>query len=137
LPVEIREFEEPVTVRLLATAKKNPQPAGLPLRVHASSRNGVAVLAGVSTCPLPRKDARDVPMAKPYRHAMTEDKLLRVNPSDNEIAEVATGPQRGRFRGETLRGSGSGPGSATRRAETDRTGSDRRTDAGTSVRRGG
>jgi hypothetical protein len=31
---------------------------------------------------------RDVPEVKPYYHAMTEDKLLIVNPSDHKIADV-------------------------------------------------
>src|ERR1700692_3268285 len=36
---------------------------------------GTAIPAGVSTYPLPRQAARDVPAVKPYRYAMLQDKL--------------------------------------------------------------
>ncbi|WP_291695000.1 hypothetical protein [Bradyrhizobium sp.] len=41
---------------------------------------------------MPRKAARDVPAVSPYRYAMTQDKLLLVNPSDNRIANVLSKP---------------------------------------------
>jgi Protein of unknown function (DUF1236) len=49
---------------------------------------GQAVPSTISTYPLPRKAARDVPAVKPYRYAMTENKVLIVNPSDHKIADV-------------------------------------------------
>ena len=66
---------------------------------HAANQNapsdfnaavGMAIPAGVSTYPLPRQAARDVPAVKPYRYAMLQDKLLIVNPSDQKIADVVT-----------------------------------------------
>jgi Protein of unknown function (DUF1236) len=66
---------------------------------HAAKQNapsnfnaavGTAIPAGVSTYPLPRRAARDVPVAKPYRYAMLQDRLLIVNPSDKKIADVVT-----------------------------------------------
>jgi len=66
---------------------------------HAANQNapsgfnpavGAAIPAGVSTYPLPRQAARDVPAVRPYRYAMLQDKLLIVNPSDNKIADVVT-----------------------------------------------
>jgi hypothetical protein len=47
---------------------------------------------GLNTYPMPRKAARDVPAVRPYRYAMTQDKLLLVNPSDNKIANVVSKP---------------------------------------------
>lgn len=49
---------------------------------------GTAIPSGISTYPLPRRVARDVPAVKPYRYAMLQDKVLIVNPSDNKIADV-------------------------------------------------
>jgi hypothetical protein len=49
---------------------------------------GEAIPSGVSTYPLPRQARRDVPAVKPYRYAMTQDKVLIVNPSDKKIADV-------------------------------------------------
>jgi hypothetical protein len=66
---------------------------------HAANQNapsdfnpavGTAIPDGVTTYPLPRRAARDVPAAKPYRYAMLQDKLLIVNPSDKMIADVVT-----------------------------------------------
>jgi hypothetical protein len=66
---------------------------------HAAKQNapsnfnaavGAAIPAGVNTYPLPRRAARDVPAAKPYRYAMLQDRLLIVNPSDKKIADVVT-----------------------------------------------
>ena len=66
---------------------------------HAANQNapsdfnpavGTAIPDGVNTYPLPRRAARDVPAAKPYRYAMLQDKLLIVNPSDQKIADVVT-----------------------------------------------
>jgi hypothetical protein len=51
---------------------------------------GTAIPDGVTTYPLPRRAARDVPAAKPYQYAMLQDKLLIVNPSDKMIADVVT-----------------------------------------------
>jgi hypothetical protein len=53
---------------------------------------GTAVPNGLNTYPMPRQAARDVPMARPYRYAMTENKVLIVNPSDHKIADVVTKP---------------------------------------------
>jgi opacity protein-like surface antigen len=53
---------------------------------------GAAVPNSIKTHPMPRQAARDVPAAKPYRYAMTEDKLLIVNPGDHRIADVVTKP---------------------------------------------
>jgi hypothetical protein len=49
---------------------------------------GAAIPSGISLYPLPRQAARDVPAVKPYRYAMTQDKVLIVNPSDKKIADV-------------------------------------------------
>ena len=49
---------------------------------------GEALTSSISTYPLPRKAARDVPAARPYHYAMTQDKVLLVNPSDKKIADV-------------------------------------------------
>jgi hypothetical protein len=66
---------------------------------HAANQNapsdfnaavGMAIPAGVSTYPLPRQAARDVPAVKPYRYTMLQDKVLIVNPSDKKIADVVT-----------------------------------------------
>ena len=51
---------------------------------------GATIPSGVSTYPLPRRAARDVPAVKPYRYAMLQDKLVIVNPNDNKIADVVT-----------------------------------------------
>ncbi|WGS20132.1 MULTISPECIES: DUF1236 domain-containing protein [unclassified Bradyrhizobium] len=51
---------------------------------------GAVVPSSVSTYPLPRRARRDVPEVRPYRYAMTQDKVLIVNPSDNKIADVVT-----------------------------------------------
>jgi hypothetical protein len=64
---------------------------------HATGQNapadfnaavGTEVPSSMSTYPLPRRAARDVPAVKPYRYAMTQDKVLIVNPSDHKIADV-------------------------------------------------
>jgi Protein of unknown function (DUF1236) len=49
---------------------------------------GTEVPSAMNTYPLPRQAARDVPAVKPYRYAMTQDKVLIVNPSDHKIADV-------------------------------------------------
>jgi hypothetical protein len=49
---------------------------------------GQAIPSGISTYPLPRQAARDVPAVKPYRYAMLQDKVLLVNPADKKIADV-------------------------------------------------
>jgi Protein of unknown function (DUF1236) len=49
---------------------------------------GTEVPSALNTYPLPRRAARDVPAVKPYRYAMTQDKVLIVNPSDHKIADV-------------------------------------------------
>jgi opacity protein-like surface antigen len=49
---------------------------------------GTAVPSSVSTYPLPLQARRDVPQVRPYRYAMTQDKVLIVNPSDHKIADV-------------------------------------------------
>jgi len=54
---------------------------------------GAAVPTQLSTRPLPRQARRDVPQVRPYRYAMTEDKVLIVNPSDHKIADVVAKPQ--------------------------------------------
>ncbi len=68
---------------------------------HAANQNapsgfnaaaGTAIPDGLSTYPMPRKAARDVPAVRPYRYAMTQDKLLIVNPSDKKIADVVSKP---------------------------------------------
>ena len=51
---------------------------------------GTAIPASVSTYPLPRAAARDVPAVKPYRYAMLQNKVLIVNPSDKKIADIVT-----------------------------------------------
>jgi opacity protein-like surface antigen len=51
---------------------------------------GTAVPSSVSTYPLPLQARRDVPQVRPYRYAMTQDKVLIVNPSDHKIADVVT-----------------------------------------------
>ncbi len=53
---------------------------------------GTQVPSTMSTYPVPRQAARDVPAAKPYRYAMTQDKVILVNPSDHKIADVVTKP---------------------------------------------
>ena len=53
---------------------------------------GTQVPKNLSTHPMPRQAARDVPAAKPYRYAMTQDKVVIVNPSDRKIADVVTKP---------------------------------------------
>lgn len=69
---------------------------------HASNQNapdgfnatvGEAVPSQLTTKPLPRQARRDVPEVRPYRYAMTEDKLLLVNPTDHKIADVVAKPQ--------------------------------------------
>jgi hypothetical protein len=64
---------------------------------HATNQNapadfnaavGTEVPSGLNTYPLPRRASRDVPAVKPYRYAMTQDKVLIVNPSDHKIADV-------------------------------------------------
>jgi hypothetical protein len=64
---------------------------------HATNQNapadfnaavGTEIPSGLSTYPMPRQAARDVPAVKPYRYAMTQDKVLIVNPSDHKIADV-------------------------------------------------
>jgi Protein of unknown function (DUF1236) len=40
--------------------------------------------------PIPTKTSRDIPSLKPYDFAMTQGKLLIVNPSDKKITEVIT-----------------------------------------------
>ena len=69
---------------------------------HASNQNapagfnanvGEAMPSQITTHPLPRRASRDVPEVKPYLYAMTEDKLLIVNPSDHKIADVVSKPQ--------------------------------------------
>ena len=49
---------------------------------------GAEIPSGLRTYALPHQAARDVPSLKPYRYAMTQDKLLIVNPSDHKIADV-------------------------------------------------
>jgi hypothetical protein len=51
---------------------------------------GTVLPSDVSTRPLPRRAARDVPAVKPYRYAMMQDKLLIVNPSDHKIADIVS-----------------------------------------------
>lgn len=51
---------------------------------------GAAVPSVVNTYPLPRQARSDVPALQPYRYAMTQDKVLIVNPSDHKIADVVT-----------------------------------------------
>jgi hypothetical protein len=53
---------------------------------------GSEIPSGLNTYPMPRKAARDVPAVRPYRYAMTQDKLLLVNPTDNRIANVVSKP---------------------------------------------
>jgi hypothetical protein len=69
---------------------------------HAANQNapagfnasvGEAVPSQLSTRPLPRQARRDVPEVRPYRYAMTEDKVLIVNPSDHKIADVVAKPK--------------------------------------------
>ena len=69
------------------------------LKLHATNQTapsgfnaaaGQAIPSGLSTYPLPRQAARDVPAVKPYRYAMTQDKVLIVNPHDKKIAGVVT-----------------------------------------------
>jgi opacity protein-like surface antigen len=67
-----------------ATNEKTP--SGLNVAV------GAQVPSSMKTHPMPRQAARDVPAAKPYRYAMTQDKLLIVNPGDHKIADVVTRP---------------------------------------------
>jgi Protein of unknown function (DUF1236) len=49
---------------------------------------GTEIPSALNTYPLPRRAARDVPAVKPYRYAMTQDKVLIINPSDRKIADV-------------------------------------------------
>ena len=67
-------------------AKNESAPSGFNAAV------GTAVPNSMSTHPMPRQAARDVPAAKPYRYAMAQDKVLIVNPSDHKIADVVTKP---------------------------------------------
>jgi hypothetical protein len=67
-------------------AKNESTPAGFNAAV------GTEVPKNLSTHPMPRQAARDVPSAKPYRYAMAQDKVLIVNPSDHKIADVVTKP---------------------------------------------
>jgi hypothetical protein len=64
---------------------------------HATNQNapagfsaaaGTEIPSDMTTYPLPRRATRDVPAVKPYRYAMTQDKLLIVNPADHKIADV-------------------------------------------------
>jgi hypothetical protein len=64
---------------------------------HATNQNapanfnaaaGTEIPQGLNTYPMPRRAARDVPAVKPYRYAMTQDKVLIVNPADHKIADV-------------------------------------------------
>jgi opacity protein-like surface antigen len=67
-------------------AKNENAPSGFNAAVGSEAPNSM------STHPMPRQAARDVPAAKPYRYAMAQDKLLIVNPSDHKIADVVTKP---------------------------------------------
>jgi hypothetical protein len=67
-------------------AKNESTPSGFNVAV------GTEVPNSMSTHPMPRQAARDVPAAKPYRYAMAQDKLLIINPSDHRIADVVTKP---------------------------------------------
>jgi hypothetical protein len=67
-------------------AKNESTPSGFNAAVGAEVPNSM------STHPMPRQAARDVPAAKPYRYAMAQDKVLIVNPSDHKIADVVTKP---------------------------------------------
>jgi hypothetical protein len=58
-----------------------------------SASVGEAVPSQLSIRPLPRQARRDVPEVRPYRYAMTADKVLIVNPSDHKIADVVAKPQ--------------------------------------------
>jgi hypothetical protein len=69
-----------------ARARNENAPSGFNAAV------GTELPSSMSTHPMPRQAARDVPAAKPYRYAMTQDKLLIVNPSDHKIADVVTKP---------------------------------------------
>ena len=82
------------TLNLSATQQKS---IWKDISQHATSQSppsgfnatvGEAIPSGVSTYPLPRQAARDVPAAKPYRYAMLQDKVLIVNPTDKKIADV-------------------------------------------------
>lgn len=53
---------------------------------------GAAIPNEISTYPMPRLATRDVPAARPYRYAMTENKVLLVNPSDHKVADVVSKP---------------------------------------------
>jgi hypothetical protein len=53
---------------------------------------GAQVPKSMKTHPMSRQAARDVPAAKPYRYAMTQDKLLIVNPRDHKVADVVSKP---------------------------------------------
>jgi hypothetical protein len=55
-----------------------------------SAAVGTAIPSTLSTYPLPRQAARDVPAVKPYRYAMAQDKILIVNPADKKIADVVS-----------------------------------------------
>lgn len=57
-----------------------------------SAAVGSQVPKALSTYPMPRKAAREVPAARPYRYAMTDNKVLIVNPSDHKVADVVTRP---------------------------------------------
>ena len=59
-----------------------------PAGFHATI--GAVVPSSVTTAPVPRKAASDVPSLKPYDFAKLQRKLLIVNPSDKKIAEVIT-----------------------------------------------
>jgi len=49
---------------------------------------GAVVPNGVAIAPVPNKAATAVPALRPYDFAMTEGKLVIVNPSDKKIAAV-------------------------------------------------
>jgi hypothetical protein len=56
----------------------------------AAPSDGVDLLHPPGAASAPRQAARDVPAVGPYRYAMTRDKVLIVDPSDHEIADVVS-----------------------------------------------
>ena len=84
------------TLSLTSTQRKtvwndlNRQASEQTLPHGFSATVGAAVPSAFKLEPVPSKTARDIPSLKSYDFAMTQGKLLIVNPSDKKIAEVIT-----------------------------------------------
>jgi len=80
------EQQKSIWKDLSRQAANQNAPAGFNAAVGSEIPNSM------KTYPMPRQAARDVPASKRYRYAMTEDKVLIVNPADHKIADVVSKP---------------------------------------------